>query len=247
MQHLLILNPNTDPVLTEKLTLRARHLLPPDIAVTGATASFGAQYIACRASLAIAAHATLDTFARVRATLPRPGTGTIILVACFGDPGLAALADIAGHPVTGLARASLHACRARGGRTGILTGGAAWQPIIEDLLLTEGYLPFTAGVRTIAASGGQAAHDRHATIAALRREADILIRQGADRILIAGAGLVGFSAVLAADLPVPVHCSVDESLRRVAAHPPDRAPASQPAIDTKGLAPDLTALLAGQT
>ncbi|NHO31434.1 aspartate/glutamate racemase family protein [Acetobacter fallax] len=241
MRHLLILNPNTDPTLTQTLLTRARALLPANIVVSGTTAPFGARYIACRASLTIAAHASLDAFAQARNLI---APDTTVLIACFGDPGLAALQEIADCPVTGMARASLEACRAKGGRTGILTGGDAWKPMIEELVVTEGFSASVAGVSTIPVSGEHAGQQRAATLQALTHAARHLIEHThADRILIAGAGLAGLSSELARHLPVPVHCSLEESLLHIARIPLQTTKTSEQPLITTGLSAALANLL----
>ena len=85
------------------------------------------RYIASEASYAVAAHAALDAWAATARRTVRPDA---VLVGCFGDPG-----------VFGAARGS-RACRssawpkaamreaARFGRFAIVTGGAAWGPML---------------------------------------------------------------------------------------------------------------------
>ncbi len=245
MRHLLILNPNTDPTLTAKLISRARGFLPEHCAVSGVTARFGARYITCRTSLVIAAYATLDTFAHAfRSDPPLITPDTTVLLACFGDPGLSALQEITGCAVTGMARASLLGCRNRGGRTGIVTGGAAWKPLIEELVIREGFTDTIAGIRTTPDSGEHAGVQRNATVQALLRAArDLIDEDHADHILIAGAGMAGFSTELAALLPVPVHCSFEESLSCLMRTPLQPEKTRQSPLVTTGLSPDLTALL----
>lgn len=245
MRHLLILNPNTDPTLTAKLVSRARGLLPEHCIVSGVTARFGARYIACRTSLVIAAYATLDTFAHAsRANPPQIAPDTTVLLACFGDPGLSALQEIASCAVTGMARASLLGCRGKGGRTGIVTGGAAWGPLIEELVVRDGFTDTVAGIRTTPDSGEYAGQQRASTLQTLLLAArDLIDKDQASHILIAGAGMAGFSAELAAQLPVPVYCSFEESLSYLARTPLRPEKGLQVPLITTGLKPDLTGLL----
>lgn len=246
MRHLLILNPNTDSTLTQKLVLRATTLLPENTTISSTTANFGARYIACRASLAIAAHATLDTFARTSKDNPliaKPDT--TVLIACFGDPGLAALQDIASCTVTGMAQASLQACQKKGGRTGIITGGTAWKPMIEELVTAAGFSSTIAGIRTLPDSGEHASKCPETTLQALREQAcDLITSDHADHILLAGAGLAGLNCALSPLLPVPVYCSFTESITHIA-HSPCEQKRSKPApLITTGLSAPLANLLA---
>ena len=93
---LLIINPNTTTAMTDKVEAAARVALPAATSITAVTGAFGPRYIASRASFAVAGHAALDAFAR-------HGKGCqVVLLACFGDPGLEALREVAGCPVISL-------------------------------------------------------------------------------------------------------------------------------------------------
>ncbi|MFT8809461.1 aspartate/glutamate racemase family protein [Gluconobacter sp.] len=244
-RHLLILNPNTDQKLTAKLVSHARNLLPDSYTVDGVTARLGARYIACRTSHVIAAYATLDAFAhasRKSASALRPDT--TILVACFGDPGLDALSDIARCSVTGMARASLLGCRAKGGRTGIVTGGKAWGPMLANLVATEGFTDSVAGIRTTPDSGERASLQHAQTVQALLSVSrDLIEKEGADQILIGGAGMIGFRSELAACLPVPVYCSFEESLASIVSRPPVPGGGLNAPLAVNNLGSDLASLL----
>lgn len=245
MRHLLILNPNTDTSLTQKLAVRARVLLPGNTSISSTTACLGASYIACRASLAIAAHATLDAFAREyerNPALAQPDT--TVLIACFGDPGLAALQEITQCSVTGMAQASLQSCRNKGGRTGIITGGDAWKPLIEELVATTNFGPTIAGIRTLPESGEHASKSLEKTVQALQENAlDLIHHDHADHILVAGAGLAGLDQVLSSRIPVPVYCSFAESIAYIAASSFGHKVTKQAPLTTTGLSVPLSQFL----
>jgi hypothetical protein len=104
MRHLLIINPNTSGTVSELLQTHAQRAAGPDVRVRTVTARFGAPYIACEASYAVAGHATLDAWAAALTDgQPAPDA---VLIGCFGDPGLLALRDTSRVPVTGLAEAA---------------------------------------------------------------------------------------------------------------------------------------------
>src|SRR6266567_729094 len=105
---LLLINSNTTEAITTLLVDAARRLVDPSVTVIGATARFGARYIASRTAYAIAGHAALDAYAE-------HGRGAdAAIIACFGDPGLLALREIAPVPVVGMAEASCRLAAARG-------------------------------------------------------------------------------------------------------------------------------------
>jgi Asp/Glu/hydantoin racemase len=124
---LLLINPNTSTSVTDLMAGVMRPLLGENVELVTVTARFGASYIASETAYAIAAHAVLDAWA---AFVAGGGRCDAICIGCFGDPGVAALREAAGVPVMGLAEAALREAAARG-LHGIVTGGAAWRPMLE--------------------------------------------------------------------------------------------------------------------
>eukprot|EP01036_Dinobryon_divergens_P042900 gene42900-57048_t len=88
---LLVINPNTSASVSALLQRHVQAAAGLHVAVRTATARFGAPYIACEASYAVAAHAALDAWANELAQ-PQPQPGAV-LIGCFGDPGLMALRE----------------------------------------------------------------------------------------------------------------------------------------------------------
>ena len=86
---LLFINPNTSAHLTELGARVARSVARPETEIAPATGRFGARYIASRAAAAVAAYAVLDIYAR------EGRNADAVVIACFGDPGLFALRELA--------------------------------------------------------------------------------------------------------------------------------------------------------
>ena len=100
MGNVLLINPNTSASVTELPARHATALAPDGATLHAATALFGAAYISSEDSAAVAADAVAAVWAEHVATHGRPDA---VLVACFGDPGAAALCSHASVPVLGLA------------------------------------------------------------------------------------------------------------------------------------------------
>jgi Asp/Glu/hydantoin racemase len=235
---ILLINANTTASITDKLVAIANGMAPAGVVFEGATGRFGARYIASRAASAIAAHAALDAWAE-------HGAGVdAVLIGCFGDPGLDALRELAPVPVLGLADAA--AAAAGGRRFGVVTGGAAWKPMLEEFFATRGVGAQLAGVRTVAPSGGEIARDPEGALALLAAACRASAEEdGAEVVILGGAGLAGLAARLATRVPVPVLCSVEEGVRAAIAAI-GRGPAGliphQP-VESIGLSPALAARL----
>jgi allantoin racemase len=163
MRHLLIINPNTRRALTAQLLEQVGAFMGErpgggtGLPLMGATAPFGADYIASETSYVLAAHALLDAWHQHVIEHGRPRA---VLVACFGDPGVWALRETAGVPVMGLAEAAMREADALG-PFGIVTGGKAWEPMLERLArgLQLSGPAHLRHVRTVEASGGELAAD----------------------------------------------------------------------------------------
>ena len=145
MTTVLLINPNTSVGVTDLMSSLVAPLLDAPLELVAVTARFGASYISSEASYAIAAHALLDVWAAHRAA---GGRCDAVLVGCFGDPGVAALREIAGVPVIGLAEASLREA-AGYGRHAIVTGGLAWRPMLQRFAAAQGLDRDLAGVHVL--------------------------------------------------------------------------------------------------
>lgn len=254
---ILLINPNTTQSITDLVLTEARKLAPADIELKAVTARFGGRYIASRTTYAIAAHAALDAYAE-------HGTGgdaDVIVLACFGDPALAALKEIAPQPVTGMAEAACLSAAAHDGRFAIVTGGERWGPMLTEFVASIGLADKLAGVKTVAPSGAEIARDPDRALTLLADACQACVTElGASTIILGGAGLAGIAPRIASRVSVPLidglAAAIDKAitLGRVAstsqdaAQPggPSRAPASSSdAIATVGLSPDLSRLLSG--
>lgn len=243
---ILIINPNTSADITARMVALAQVTAPSGVVFAGATGRFGARYIASRAAAAVAAHATLDAYAE-------HGDGAdAVLLGCFGDPGLDGLREIASVPVVGMADAACLAACLHGRRFSIVTGGERWGPMLEEFCAARGLRNRLASVRTVAPTGAELAADPAGSRALLAAACDAAARQdGAEAVILAGAGLAGLAADLAPAVPVPVLCSLAEGVRAVLAVTAARPVkprlgsfAPTPSVETVGLAPPLARLLA---
>jgi allantoin racemase len=196
---LLLINPNTTAAMTRKMLGVAKAAAGPKTRLTAITGRFGARYIASRAAAAVAGHAALDALANYR------GAHDVVVLACFGDPGLLALRELSPKPVIGMAEASiLEACR-RGKRFAIVTGGERWGPMMEEFVAAMGLSDRLGKVRTVAPTGADIARDPEAAYDLLIQACrDTAAKDKADTVILGGAGLAGIAAIIQDRVPVPV-------------------------------------------
>jgi len=237
---LLLLNGNTDATITERMALGARRMCAHEI--VPATARFGARYIASRAAAAVAAHAVLDTLAAMIGR-ENPDGYDAAIIGCFGDPGLEAARESFPIPIIGMADSGILAALRLAPRVSVLTGGAAWVPMLEEFFLLRGLGPDRVRVAAIPPTGDMIARDPERAAGLLAEAARGEIARGAGVILLGGAGLVGLDALVQPVLPVPVldglRCAIEAAEMAAAAR---MLGSIAPSV---GLSPALAAALTG--
>lgn len=239
---LLLLNGNTSQAMTDRLAVAARAIVRPDTEIIPVTGRFGAEVIASRAAYAIAGHAVLDAYAQAWAAY---GNGIdAVVLACFGDPGLAALKDVAGVPCFGMAEAGCRAAAAQAQRFSIITGGAAWGPMLTEYAASLGLADQLASVRVLEADGGQIGANPEAAREAIYQAAmKAITEDGAELIVLGGAGMVAQIEPLAARVSVPVIDGLTPAIRMAEAAAGQKSPAWRGPIATSNLSAELSALI----
>ena len=244
---LLALNPNTSVDVTARIGRALAPFTPPDGKVRLATARFGAPYLASEAGVAVAGHAVLDAVAH---DWQAAGCPDGVLIACFGDPGLQALRELMPVPVSGLAEAAMIEASALG-RYGVITGGAAWKPMLERLAIALGLQQGLEQIATVAPSGAQLAADPDGAVSLLVSACRQMLDAAAlDAIVVGGAGLAGLAARMQPLVPVPLICSVQAGARQAWARMASDRSSAPVLPDTRagwtGISPALDALLSRQ-
>lgn len=217
---ILLINPNTTVEVTALMAQVLAPMLPQGVTLKPVTGRFGARYIASRSAAAIAGHAALDAFAE------HGGGCDAVYLACFGDPGLLALKELAPVPVIGMAEASCIDAATRPGRFAIVTGGERWGPMLQEFVGTLGLADRLAGIETVAPTGAEIARDPDGAVELLAQACrDVAARTGATTVILGGAGLAGLAARIAPYLDIPVIGSVEAGLAAVLAalrDPPEK-------------------------
>jgi allantoin racemase len=243
MPRALIINPNTSGGVTAMLVEHVSAMLDAikgsTWQVRGVTASFGAEYIASEAAYAVAAHATLDTFAQTVHS-----DDEVVLIGCFGDPGLEALREISPLPVVGLAEAAMKEA-AEFGRFAIVTGGPRWAPILRRRAQAAGLSGQLARTYILEASGAELAADREAAIGLLAQACEEAMETSKpDAIILGGAALAGIGDLLADHLGLPVIDSVSAAARALCAAVTTQTNAAGPdGVNYHGISPALVKVL----
>jgi Asp/Glu/hydantoin racemase len=224
-RRILLVNPNTSPLVTEILAAAARRIAGPLAEIEAVTAPFGSASLECRAELVVAAHAVLEAIAA------RDDYDAVVIGA-FGDPGLAAAREIARAPVFGLGQSGLRAAAAKGRRFAIVTLGAHLRLDIEAMVAASGLSGQLAAIRFLSGSVLDLAANRSGYIDAMAAAANACAAEnGAQSVLFGGAPFAGVAGELAGRVAVPVvdglASAIEEAMRAPAkaagSNPPSSA------------------------
>jgi Asp/Glu/hydantoin racemase len=212
---LTLVNPNTSAATTAAMVAIAE--AAAGAPVRGLTARFGAALITDPAALAVAARAVTDL-------APDLAAAGAVIVAAFGDPGLAELRARLPCPVTGIAEAGMAEAAALAPRFAVVTTTPALVPAIAARAAELGHAQF-AGTWITPGAPAAIMADPARLVAALadacRRAVD---EGGAGAIVIGGGPLAVAARALAGTLAVPlvepVPAAVRLSLARLGKAPP---------------------------
>jgi Asp/Glu/hydantoin racemase len=206
---LLVVNPNISTRVTELIHAEALRSASPGTEITALTAQFGVAYIETRFEAMVGAYATAE---QVAAHL----TGhDAVIVAAFGDPGLAALREVLPVPVTGMTEASLATACQLGGKFSIVSISPRMRGWYLDMVHAYHLSSRLASFRAL--------HDPlqdMATVQVDHSERLISLAQqcvredGADVIVLAGAPLAGLARAIEHLLPVPVVDGVSSAVKQ---------------------------------
>ena len=205
---LLIINPNISESVTALIEAEARRTASPGTQITMQTAAFGVAYIETRFEALIGAYATAQLAAEHHA-----GHDAVI-VAAFGDPGLAGIREAMPIPVLGMTESALASACLLGHRFSIVAISQRIQAWYREVVEANGLVGRLASIRALdrpLASIGNVQDDHEAALLALCERA--VKEDGAEVIVLAGAPLAGLARALHGRLPVPVVDGVSSAVR----------------------------------
>lgn len=196
-----VINPNTSAAMTAVIEKGARAVCAPGTLLVAVNPSMGPESIESHYDSALAVPGLL---AEIAADMASPERADAYVIACFGDPGLAAARELADVPVVGIAEAAMHAATFLGRGFSVVTtlgrtAGRAW-----DLAREYGFADKCLGVHAceipvLELETDALARERVAQMCALALE-----RDGSDSIVLGCAGMADFAAGLSVQLGVPV-------------------------------------------
>jgi Asp/Glu/hydantoin racemase len=246
---LLVINPNISASVTALIEAEARRSASADTEFTMQTAAFGVAYIETRFEALIGAYAAAQLAAQHHA-----GHDAVI-VAAFGDPGLAGLREVLPVPVLGLTESALATAGLLGHRFSVIAISQRIQAWYREVIESHGMAGRLASIRALdqpLTGIGSVQQDHTEALLALCERA--VREDGAEVIILAGAPLAGLARSLRGRIPVPVVDGVSSAVRHaesLVALQPGRATQGSfsppPMKPNQGLPEAIVRLLAGRT
>ncbi|UYG07020.1 aspartate/glutamate racemase family protein [Halomonas sp. M4R1S46] len=205
---LLMLNGNTNTAMTDAMASRARAFLGSAVAIRAETVGQGVPYIASRRDCALAG-AGLVASLEGRSAADHDA----VLLACFGEPGLAAVREVSPVPVTGMLEASVLSAMQLGARFSIITPGMRWPRMIEDALHQLGATRHCLGITPVVIDDLALPEQRGQARARVQAAvADQQARLAPDAIIVGGAAFAGLTDELEVPSEVRLVDSLDAAL-----------------------------------
>jgi allantoin racemase len=194
---LSVINPNSDPAVTEYIRVTAARVLPDGSAVEGADCPESPPVIETALDDVLAAPAVVAAAARA-------GDPDAFLIGCFGDPAVSALRELTAAPVVGLGEAALVEASLVTSRFGVITTLDRGIPALWSQLGGAGVAGACAGIRSVESAGSEPDQGDADGEDLVARQGRRLLADGADGLVLACAGFGHCRERLAASLDVPV-------------------------------------------
>jgi len=195
---LLVINPNTSLEMTEQIRNTIQKISHKEHEVICKNPDIGPE------SLESFFEYSLATVGVLRVIAEEKGKYDGILLACFGDPGLYAIKEVASVPIVGIAEASLSAALLLGQSFSILVALKKAVPMMENMVLNYGLSKRLASVEPLEISVLDLEKGRQQTIEKMLKVGKKAIDKGAEVLILGCAGMTGFSTVLEKELGVAV-------------------------------------------
>ena len=197
---ILVINPNSTAAMTAKIAASVRERAAAGTVIHAANPSDSPASLEGAYDEAMSLRGLLDLVAQGE----RDGMDAYV-IACFGDPGVAAAREIASGPVIGICEAAMHAASFIANSFSIVTTLDRSVPAIEELVLRQGMerrcrRVRAAGIPVLALEDESAAAREavKAQVLAAARE------DRSDAVILGCAGMADLTEWLSAEAGLPV-------------------------------------------
>lgn len=207
---ILLVNPNMTQAMTDNMAAIARQIAGDRAEIIAITASRGFPYIASRAEAQIAGGIVLEMIA------DHADSVDAVVVAAFGDPGLAGAREVFDMPIVGMAEAAVMSAAMLGETFAVVTFSPVMTRWYTECIENTGLGARFRGVHTPGVRAVDVANVQTALRDSLIALASDAARDGADVIVLGGAPLAGMAPRIARDVPAilidPIAAAVAQAI-----------------------------------
>lgn len=205
---ILLINPNISQSVSDLIGAEARRAVSPGTQVAVATAPLGVAYIETRFEALIGAYAAATVAAE------QQHAHDALVIAAFGDPGLAGIREAVDIPVVGMTEAALMSACMLGGRFSIIAISHRITAWYRETVQMHGLIDRLASIRCLNTPLQNIATVQQDHEPRLRELCKLAVDEdGADVIIIAGAPLAGLARSIRGELSVPLVDGVSSAVR----------------------------------
>ncbi|WP_424929180.1 aspartate/glutamate racemase family protein [Amaricoccus tamworthensis] len=241
---ILLVNPNMTQGMTDAMAVIARRVAGTRAEIVPLTATRGFPYIASRAEAQIAGGITLEMIA------DHVDSVDAVVIAAFGDPGLAGARELFDLPVVGMAEAAVVTAAMMGERYSVVTFSPVMTRWYADCVADTGLGSRFTGVRAPAEHDvrlDSVAQDMRGDLIALANRA--VTDDGADVVILGGAPLAGLAPEISGEVPAivvdPIEAAVAQAMMLASLNARFDGRASRPIPKpSAGLSPALSRVIA---
>ncbi len=196
---ILVINPNTTQAMTDEIAKVARAAAGPGTEIECVSPPAGPRSIEGFTDEVLASYHTVDLVAQTN------GRYDGYVIACYGDPALAACREMTDVPVVGIAEASFHMAGLVAHRWSIVTVLPRVKPLLEELVERNGMERRCASIRCTPLTVLEIEEDIERTKRMMVDEGRAAIEDDdAEAILLGCAGLGPIDKTMQEALGVPV-------------------------------------------
>ena len=195
-----VINPNTSRAMTESIGVAARSVARAGTEIVSVCPTFGPASIESYYDEYLCVPGVLDEIRKGEAD-----KADAYIIACYGDPGLAAAREVTTKPVIGIAEASLSIASILAARFSIVTVIPRIRTMLEEMVARYGFRDRVVSIRTTPLYVLDVEKDPAGALRMLRTEArKAKDEDDAEAILLGCAGFAQFANELEGELHIPV-------------------------------------------
>ena len=204
---LLLINPNTSQFVTDMVKAEALRVCASDTRIEAVTGTFGSPIISSRSENIIGAYSALDL-----AAAHGQDADAIVLAVSF-DSGLLGIREVMPVPVVGMTEAACLTACMLGGKFALMTFGDRAGPIYTELVAQHGFGPRFHGVYSLGTMSPDELRDPRLVGDRVIEGAQVLAREGAESVVMAGAVFAGLARHLDDTAPIPLVDGIAASVK----------------------------------